>query len=196
MTDYKTVLGILAVVINFVGFAPYIKNTLAGKTKPHAFSWLIWGVLEATGFLAQLSKGGGAGAWVTGASAAMVFFIAGIALYRRETEINIIDWLAFFGGLLGIILWVITKNPLTAVILVVISDALAFVPTFRKSYYHPEQETLFEYICTATKYFISLFALEALNLTTWLYPASMIVTNLSLVTMSVFRKNKLNKINA
>lgn len=191
--DYKIVLGICAIVINFIGFGPYFKNLLAGKTRPHAFSWIIWGILEATAFFAQLSQGGGPGAWVTGASALMVFFIAGVAIYRRDTEIKLVDWLAFGGGILGIVLWYITKNPLTAVILVVISDALAFVPTFRKSYSYPEQETLFEYVCSATKYFISLFALQSVNLTTWLYPFSLIITNVSLVIMSAIRRKTLKQ---
>jgi hypothetical protein len=75
--NYKIVLGVVATIIGFVGYAPYLRNLFLKKTKPHAFSWLVWGILEATAFFAQISKGGGPGAWVTGASAIVVFLFAG-----------------------------------------------------------------------------------------------------------------------
>lgn len=194
MVDYKIILSVSAIIIGFIGYAPYLRDVFLKKTKPHAFSWFAWGVLESVAFFAQISKGGGVGAWITAVSAAVALFVAGIALYRKETEIKIFDWVALIGALVGIILWRLTNNPLLAVILVTASDALAFMPTFRKSYYQPGQETLVEYSCAAAKWMLAIFALQSFNLTTILYPASLILTNSSFVAMSLIRRKVLRAV--
>src|SRR5258708_5494421 len=188
MSHYKIILAVVAVVIGFAAYAPYIRDVFLKTTKPHTFSWIAWGVIEVTAFFAQLSKGGGAGAWVTGASAVMVLFIAGVAFTRHDTEINLFDWTAFVGALLGIIFWKLTSKPLLAVVFVSAADALAFLPTFRKSYTKPEQETLTEYGLSVIKWVLAIVALESLNITTWLYPASLVFTNSAFVAMALIRR--------
>jgi len=83
----KTALGIIATVMAFVSYIPYIRNMLSGKTKPHAFSWLVWGTLTAIAFVGQVSKGAGPGAWVTGFTACVSFFIFVTALRTGEKDI-------------------------------------------------------------------------------------------------------------
>ena len=72
-------LGTLSVLIGIVGYIPYFRGIFSGRTKPHAFSWLVWAVLTATGFFIQLSEGGGAGSWALGLSSiacTTIFFLA------------------------------------------------------------------------------------------------------------------------
>jgi hypothetical protein len=59
--EIKTILGISAVVIAFISYVPYICNIFAGKTKPHAFTWLIWCTLNAIAFAGQIKDKAGAG---------------------------------------------------------------------------------------------------------------------------------------
>lgn len=191
MTDYKTILGVLAVVIGFIGYAPYFRDIFRGKTKPHVFSWLVWSILTAIGFLAQITRDAGAGAWVTGFTALICFIIAGLAFKYGEKEITKVDWLCFIGALLGVVFWVITSNPATAVIIITITDAVAFFPTFRKTYYKPDEETLFEYAFASLKSLIGVFALSSFNLTTALYPASLVVMNGAFVIMAVYRRRSI-----
>jgi hypothetical protein len=51
---YKTVLGAAGSVMTLIGYAPYLRNTLAGRTRPHAFSWLVWGSITAIAFSGHL----------------------------------------------------------------------------------------------------------------------------------------------
>ncbi len=193
MNDYKVVLGSVAVIVAFVGYFFYVRDIMRGKTKPHAFSWLIWGLLEAIAFFAQLAKGGGAGAWVTGFGALIAIGVSIVGFVQREKDIKFIDWLALAGALIGIGLWQATSNPLLAVVSVTVADAVAFVPTFRKGYHKPQEETLIEYALSSVKWMIGIFALQSLNLTTWLYPASLIITNGSFVVMAAIRRRQLQK---
>ena len=186
--DYKAVLGVVAIIIGIAAYIPYLRDLFQGKTRPHVFSWFIWGLMTAIGFFAQLSEGAGAGAWIGAFTASVSFFIAIYALRRGEKNITLIDWASFFGAVLAIAFWVITKEPLTAIILIVLIDALGFVPTFRKSYSKPYEETLISYFLNGTKFIPALFALESFSLATALYPAYLIVANYSFVAMLVARR--------
>ena len=44
MLEYKIILGVAAVLIGIAAYIAYFRNIFAGKTKPHAFSWLVWGI--------------------------------------------------------------------------------------------------------------------------------------------------------
>jgi hypothetical protein len=69
--DYKTILGLVATGIAFVSYLPYFRDILANRTKPHAFSWLVWASLTGISFFGQLAVGAGPGAWVMGFTAAV-----------------------------------------------------------------------------------------------------------------------------
>ena len=86
--NYKIILGAVAVVINFIGYVPYFRDIFRGATKPHVFSWFVWGLVTGIVFFAQLAKGGGAGAWVTGLSSFFCLVIACLAFFRGEKEIT------------------------------------------------------------------------------------------------------------
>ena len=192
--EYKLVLGIIAIIIGLYSYIPYFRDIFAKKTKPHAFSWFVWGVLTATAFVAQMQKGGGAGAWITGVTAVLCLSVAVIAFFRGEKNITKFDWGCLVAALLGIVLWLITNNPLTAVIIVTITDAIGFAPTFRKAYHKPYEETISTYFLSSLKFAIALFALESYSLTTWLYPASLVLANGVFAVMVLLRRKKYSKI--
>ncbi len=186
--ETKNILGVLAVVVGFVGYAPYVRDVARGITKPHAMSWVVWGTIEVIVFCAQITRGAGAGAWVTAASATIALGIAVTALIKRDHRAVLLDWVAFAGALFGIVLWVTTSNPLLAVIAVTIADALGFFPTIRKTYHHPHDETLVEYALCVVKWSIGFVALGSLNPTTVIYPVSVIITNGSFVVLGLVRR--------
>ena len=84
--------------------------------------------------------------------------------------------------------WVVTDNALNAVIVVTVVDALAFIPTFRKTFINPHEETIITFTFSAVTMALSLAALENFNLTTALYPASLVFTNILFVLMTLARR--------
>ena len=90
--DIKTLLGYLAVLTALVAYGFYLDSIWKGRTKPHAFSWLLWGLLTGIVFTAQVIKGGGAGAWVTGVSSVICFIIGVAALFKDERGFSKFDW--------------------------------------------------------------------------------------------------------
>ena len=99
MLEYKTILGIIAVIIALAGYVPYFRDIFRGKTKPHAFSWLVWASLTGIAFFGQIFDKGGAGAWVTGFTAVVSFAIFFLALKKGEK--NITSLVSIFAALTG-----------------------------------------------------------------------------------------------
>lgn len=188
MLDQKVLLGALSLVVGVVSYTFYIRDVLKAKTKPDGASWFIWGLLAAITFFAQFWSGGGAGSWITALTAVVCVMIATLAFYRGHRQIQRIDWISLLFALGGVGLWIYTKNPLTAVIIVLVVGAIGFIPTFIKAFYKPYEETGITFAMNASKFAIALFALGSLDPVTWLYPAAMVVMNISLATMIFLRQ--------
>ncbi|MFI5240778.1 MAG: hypothetical protein ACHQUB_03680 [Candidatus Saccharimonadia bacterium] len=191
--NVKLFLGITAVIVGLIGYAPYFRNIIIGKTKPHAFSWLVWGILTGIAFVGQITSQGGFGTWVTGFTAFICILIFTFALWKGSKDFPISDWLCLAGAGIALVLWVITKSALTAILLVSIIDALGFIPTFRKSYLRPNEETVFTYIMSGFKFIIGIVALNKLSPVTVIYPCSIIITNLLFVVMVQIRRQQLGR---
>ena len=190
---YKEVLGLTATIVAFASYVPYFRDIFSGKTKPHAFSWLVFGIITLIGFIGQLYGNAGPGAWVTGFSGLICFIIFYFALKKGEKNIVLLDWVSLVGAFIAILFWVFTKDPLLSVVLITLISILGFFPTIRKSYMKPNQETLVSYTLSGLKFVLSLFALNSFSIITALYPISIIILNWSFVVMLTLRRNQLGR---
>lgn len=184
----KLYLGAIATTVAILGYIPYVMEILRGRTKPHAFSWLVWGFLTGIAFVGQISEGAGAGAWATGVTTFVCGFIFIAALTKGEKNITRGDWLSLFGAAISLLFWFVTEGPLLSIVLVTIIDAFGFLPTFRKSFHRPHEETLITYVLSALKWMLVIFALENYTVVTWLYPVSLVMLNAAFVLMLTIRR--------
>lgn len=190
--DTNQILGTAASVLAIAGSIPYILSMIKGTTRPHIFSWLLWGVFNAIGGVAQMMDGGGPGAWVNLISAVLCWVVTVMGLLQKgERDIVRSDWIAFTGAVVAIIPWALTKDPLWSVIIITIIDMLAFYPTFRKSWYKPQEEALVSYGISATKHVLGIAALANYSITTVLFSASLVLTNSAFIAMTLYRRCKL-----
>ncbi len=189
--DYKIVLGFLTIAISFVSYGLYSRNIFLGVTRPHAFSWFIWSLLSGIVFITQILGDGGAGAWVTGFTAIVCFIISILASFKTEEEFTWFDWVSLAAAMATLILWRFAENPNLAVILISLTFAIGFLPTFRKAYYNPHQETATTFALNGFKFGISIFALNSRSLTTWLFPVTLAVLNIFFVFLLLVRRKKI-----
>lgn len=185
-------MAVLAILIGFAAYAGYFRDIFRGTTKPHPFSWFVWGLLTVIVFFAQVTEGAGAGAWVTAVTALVCFVISSFGLREGLKNITAIDWICFISAIAAVILWQLTDNPLSAVIIVTLADMLAFVPTVRKAYGKPDEETAITFGLNGLKFIVALAALQTLSLTTVLYPASWVIANLAFVLMLLIRRRQMS----
>ena len=170
---YKELLAAAAIVLTFVAFVPYVRSIRAGQTKPHAFSWIVWGLGTFVVFLAQLADRGGSGAWPTGVSGIITAYIAVLAYRgRSDTSITKVDWVFLAIALAALPCWLLSSNPLVAVVLLTGMDLAGFVPTFRFALLNPHEEHIGFYSLGALRNTVAIAALEHYSWTTVLFPAA------------------------
>lgn len=189
--DYKAVLGASAVVIAVVSYIPYFRDIFAGKTKPHAFTWLVWAILNGIAFAGQVHDDAGAGSWAVGFTALALFSIFLISLWKGEKNIRPFDWFCLISALLALIPWLLSSDPLLSIILITVIDTIGFLPTVRKSFNKPHQETLITYELSTLKYLLVIIALHQYTLVTVLFPLVMVVMNGLFVILLVIRRKQL-----
>jgi len=190
--EYKELFSAIAIALTFAAFYPYIRSIKAGETKPHVFSWAIWGSTTFIVFLAQLEGGGGVGAWPIGISGIVTIYVAYLA-YRHQSDITItkLDWCFFISALCSLPVWYLTSDPLWAVVILSAIDVLGFGPTFRKSYHQPHQERRLFFALFLARNLVVIIALEYYSLTTVLFPAVIAAMTLCVIVMISYRRIKI-----
>ena len=187
----REVLSLLAVVLTFAGFAPYVRSIRQGRTKPHVFSWVIWGSTTCVVFVAQLSAGGGLGAWPIGLSGLITLYIAALAFARRaDCRITRTDWWFFLSAMSALPLWYLSADPWWAVLILTSVDVVGFWPTLRKAWAHPFEENLTFFALFAMRNVLATAALERYSLTTVLFPAATGAACLLLIGAVTYRRQQ------
>ncbi len=188
---WKELLSLAALVLTFVIFVPYIRSIRAGRTRPHVFSWIIWGLGTFVVFLAQLAGGGGIGAWPIGVSGLITFYVAWLAWTRRaDTAITRADRAFLIAALSAIPAWFLTADPLWAVIILTTVDMAGFGPTFRSAWVSPHTERIGFYALAGVRNLLVVLALERYTATTILFPAVVGVGSLALAGMIALRRGR------
>lgn len=141
----------------------------------------------------QYSKEAGPGLWITFFSALAAFIITACSLKYGEKNITVSDWITLFLALTAIPLWLAIEDPLWSVILISLIEVLATYPTFRKSWHKPHQERALTFTLDGAKFCLSTIALEKFTLTTYLYPMAIVLTDVVLVGMLLFRRRLISQ---
>jgi len=193
MMSYKEIFSAIAIALTIIAFFPYIRSILKEETKPHVFSWVIWGSTTFIVFLAQLKDGGGVGAWPIGLSGLITIVVA-ILAYLKKSDLTItsIDWCFFLSAMASLPVWYFTSDPLWAVVILTAVDVLGFGPTVRKAYFHPFEENLTFFSIFMVRNMIVIMALEYYSLTTVLFPAVIACACLTLIAMVMLRRRMLS----
>ena len=187
----KELLGITATILAFVAYAPYIRDVLKGKTKPHIYSWSIWGLLTLLVSALQFKEGAGPGAYMTLATGFISFLVFFLGLRNGKKYITTLDTLIFIMALVATGLWLLAEQPLSSMLLLVGAGLLGSIPTFRKSWHKPHEETLFYWGISPIRHAISIGAIASYNAVTLLNPIVWVVINSSLSILLIIRRKRI-----
>lgn len=188
----KQILAAIAITMSFISYIPYIRDIVKGKTKPHAFTWLIWTILSTVGFAAQISDNAGPGAYMNLVNITIGIYIIFVG-FKYKSNIVKSDYISLIVSLLTIPLWIITKNPFWSIILIIIIDIFAFIPTVRKSLINPHSETIETYFINSFKHLLSISALTRYTPITSLYPSYLVFINSVFGIMLIIRRKQIKK---
>lgn len=189
--DYKTLLGALSAILVVASYLPYINCIIKQKTKPHIFTWIIWSLLTSVAFTVQIVKDAGAGSWYMGVTCILCIIVMLLSIKNGEKTATRSDWCSFIAALCAMPLWYFTKDPTASVILISVTDALGFYPTFRKSWHKPYEEGALFFMCGTISSGLSILSMNHINLHTALYPFSVFLLDGAFVILLLVRRRSI-----
>ncbi|MBI3619990.1 hypothetical protein HY214_02490 [Candidatus Roizmanbacteria bacterium] len=159
---------ILAALINLLGAASYIKNTIKGKVKPNRVSWGLWTAAAMIAFLAELAQGVGILSLATFmvGFGPLLIFLASFVNKKSYWKISTFDKWCGALSVVGLVLWYITKVGNIAIAFSIFADLMAGIPTLVKSYKYPETENWIAYMFSIISISIALLTIK-----TWTFPS-------------------------
>ena len=120
--------------------------------------------------------------------ALLCFLVVGLSWRTGTRYISRGDWIAFTLAILAIPLWLLTDNPLYAVVVVTLIDIAAFYMTLRKAIISPNEESIGFYVLATLQYVLSMLAVESYNPTTLLNPLVLAATSSLLIGIMAWRR--------
>jgi hypothetical protein len=197
LMEIKTILGAVAAALALFSSYLYIRDIFRGNTKPHTYTWLIWGIVTTIAFLGQWVSDGGPGSWPTGVAAVVtiVTFVISLNPKYGNKDITVFDKICLVLAILSIFPWLLTKNVLWSVLLATFIDLIAFFPTMRKTWHAPMSESLGSMYVDAVKHILSTVSMSRYSLITVVYPLSVLLTKFVIIGEIVFLRKfrKTNK---
>lgn len=158
----------------------YVKSIVYGNTKPNLVSWFIWTLAPFIGFFLQLKAGAGLsslGVFMAGFGPLLVIIVS---LFRKNAfwKIESFDLICGFFSITALVLYLATNNPGISIVFAIVSDFLAYIPTFVKSWKYPETENSSIYISGIINNVLSLLVIKNWFFAIYSFPIYLVLINL------------------
>jgi len=178
----------LAALSNLTGYTIYFRLILKNQIKPHAITNLVWSILLGLNCLIQIHSGVGLGSLLLATNFLGCFLIFLSCYLKGYINYDKIDWLCFFLAIIAIILWLITKTPIYSIVLSCVIDFLALLPSFRKSFKKPWEDSPLAFFLSGTEYVLSFPSYQVISFITLLYPVWVVFIDYSYAVMMLIRR--------
>lgn len=145
--------NVAAGLLMALGFLVYVGDIIPRYAKPSKASWAIWTILDGIILAGMHAEDVVNAQMIIATIGALIVLL--VSLKFGESGWSAMDKACLLGAVVGIALWIITKNPLTAVITGLIVNAIGCIPTYAIMYNQPEKAgklawTLFFYSCVCS----------------------------------------------
>ncbi len=187
------VIGAIATILSVIAFIPYFKSIIQNKTRPSGASWWTWSIITIITVLSSRTAGASwevlmLPIWLCVSQ----LVVAILSIKKGDNNWDVWNKMCVVGALSGMGIWLITGEPLIALIISVIADLLASIPNFRHTFTNPEQEDRLAWTLGFGSAILELFAIQNWSLaeSSWaIYFALNMTIVLLLVWRPILKKN-------
>jgi hypothetical protein len=151
-------------------------------------SWSLWGLTAMVAFVAQLTGGAGPEVVVTFVLGATPLVVCALAVAKGRVEAGSRRLTTGCAAItvVGVVLWQVTADPVSAVLFCIVADLFASVPTLVKAYIDPSSEYPFPYLMSATAMAVTLLTVESWTFTIAGFPMYMLLVNAAIFGLASF----------
>jgi len=186
MQLYQPILVAVATALAILSYVPYIRSILKGKTRPSRATFGIWALISVVEVGSYTASGARSTLLLP-----LVYAIGGIAVFCLSLTRGVggtqkVDLFCLAGALLGVICWVLTKNPHVALYLSMLASGFGFVPTIKKAYFQPETEDALAWSLSGVAAVLNVLAISNRVVYNYSYPLFMLVFDGLIALLAVF----------
>jgi hypothetical protein len=190
----KEIIGVIAAVLGLISYAPYLRDIVKGKSKPHPYSWFVWSLTNVIILALQVTHGAGPGAYTTATVSVIGFVVCILGFKNGIKDITPLDTVFLVSALVATGIWIFAKQPTLSMALLIVIDMFGMGPTVRKSWHKPHEETLFMWSVNGFRHALSIAALQTYSVLTLLNPVAWTIANFSFSLLLISRRRILLKV--
>jgi hypothetical protein len=178
-----TLLAITGSIVNFLGCLSYVRAILKGEATPNRVTWFLWALVPLIAGAAQLRAGVGISTLVVlsvGLGPACVV-LASLVRGQGAWQLGPFDYVCGACALAALALWAMTGDPLIAIVLSILGDFAAALPTLRKAWLAPLTENRLSYVIAFAGMGLGIFSVDASTFAAYAFNAYLVAASGTLV---------------
>ncbi|MDD5197832.1 MAG: hypothetical protein PHN60_03150 [Candidatus Gracilibacteria bacterium] len=187
------IFALISTIIYLIGAIPYTIGIIRGEVLPHPFSYGTWIVLVGINNIVLFQENAG---WtLLPAIVQFVFMVVNViggCFAFRKIQINWFDYFCLGLAILSLFIWW-KVGVEYAVIMTVIVDAIAFLPTIKKGWIQPHSEYIWPWINSALFPIFLILSLKSPIFITVFFWAYLFISSGSLSIMLWYRQRLIPK---
>lgn len=175
----------VGVLLTAVSGIPYIAALRRGEVRPKLVSWTVWAVLGIVMTLAAATEGQLPSALLSGVAATICGAIVVLGWRQGNRSMTKLDIVCLVGAIVGLATFFVMKDSVSALMVSVAVDAVAYIPTLIHGWTDPDEESLSSFWYSAIGQLLVLIsaAVGGATIAGLLYPAYAVIFNGLMLTI-------------
>lgn len=175
--------------LSLIGIFRYSKSIIKGTTRPDLVSWVLWMLAPLTAAFFQWKGDAGFSIVPTIMAGFGPVIVLSVAAFKKNGfwKITMFDIVCGSLALLALVFYIQTHNLNISIIFAILGDALAFIPTLKKSWTNPESESVHGYIWCVFSNTIGILTIQNWSFVVGSFGIYLIIGN-TLEVLVLYRK--------
>jgi hypothetical protein len=183
-------IGFLAGLISLVGFGVYFIDMSLKHNKPSRTSWIIWSIEAIILYTSYKASGAESSSWMPLADVLGYLIITiFLALPKGEGGWEPFDRICLLVAALSLIIWYLTNNPVTTLIMNMLVDAAGQPSTIKKLFKeHGGGESKPAWALFALSCLVNVFAIDSSDFAVIVFPVYLLAV-VGITAIIVWKKS-------
>lgn len=177
MGNIQVYIGYAAGLLSIFPYALLIISMKKGVTKPNLAGWVLYTVAMIMIVASSIALNAWQAIWLAVAYVIGQFLVIGISFKTGYFAFSRFDYWCLSISFLSLIFWMYTQNPLFALVLNVLVDALGTFAIATKLYLNPGTEDTKAWTLSFFIAVLNMFAVASFDISNALYPMYLVFAN-------------------
>jgi hypothetical protein len=178
--EARQILTVLSSILFAVASILYIKDILSEKFRPNIASFVVWSFTNTSLLVSLVVRHVWASIPFAFIQAATAVAVVILSMKQSRFYFSFADKACLVSGLLGLLVWGLTKDATYNVYIITTVNFIVFLPITIKSFKHPDLETVFPWRVNLMASVLLLISVPNLALLTLALPVQQVACSLPL----------------